>query len=31
MTPLIAAPGFTATAVVDGDLKTVSLSDYKGK
>ena len=26
-----AAPAFTTTAVVDGDLKTVSLEDYKGK
>jgi len=26
-----AAPTFTAQAVVDGDFKTVSLSDYKGK
>uniref|UniRef100_A0AAV1TLK7 thioredoxin-dependent peroxiredoxin n=1 Tax=Peronospora matthiolae TaxID=2874970 RepID=A0AAV1TLK7_9STRA len=25
------APGFTAEAVVDGEFKTVSLSDYKGK
>ncbi|VDK72385.1 unnamed protein product [Anisakis simplex] len=25
------APAFTATAVIDGDFKTVSLSDYKGK
>lgn len=25
------APAFTASAVVDGDIKTVSLSDYKGK
>ncbi|KAK0412396.1 hypothetical protein QR680_006188 [Steinernema hermaphroditum] len=25
------APEFTATAVVDGDFKTVSLNDYKGK
>eukprot|EP00887_Chlorella_sp_A99_P004889 scaffold4.g4889.t1 len=25
------APDFTATAIVDGDIKTVSLSDYKGK
>ncbi|CEF59431.1 Alkyl hydroperoxide reductase subunit C/ Thiol specific antioxidant domain and Thioredoxin-like fold domain and Peroxiredoxin, C-terminal domain and Peroxiredoxin, AhpC-type family-containing protein [Strongyloides ratti] len=25
------APQFTATAVVDGEFKTVSLSDYKGK
>ena len=29
--PPVAAPAFTATAVVDGDLKTVSLADYKGK
>lgn len=28
---LHAAPAFTAAAVVDGDIKTVSLSDYKGK
>ena len=27
----VAAPEFTAQAVVDGDFKTVSLSDYKGK
>ncbi|ORX62243.1 thioredoxin-like protein [Hesseltinella vesiculosa] len=26
-----AAPQFTATAVVDGDFKEISLSDYKGK
>ncbi|EGZ22984.1 hypothetical protein PHYSODRAFT_284684 [Phytophthora sojae] len=26
-----AAPAFTADAVVDGEFKTVSLSDYKGK
>nr|Q9NL98.1 RecName: Full=Peroxiredoxin; AltName: Full=AsPrx; AltName: Full=Thioredoxin peroxidase; AltName: Full=Thioredoxin-dependent peroxiredoxin [Ascaris suum]BAA90476.1 thioredoxin peroxidase [Ascaris suum] len=25
------APEFTATAVVDGDFKSISLSDYKGK
>ncbi|ETK87531.1 peroxiredoxin-2, partial [Phytophthora nicotianae] len=25
------APAFTADAVVDGEFKTVSLSDYKGK
>jgi len=25
------APAFTAEAVVDGDFKSVSLSDYKGK
>ena len=25
------APPFTADAVVDGDFKSVSLSDYKGK
>lgn len=25
------APEFIADAVVDGDFKTVSLSDYKGK
>lgn len=25
------APAFTATAVVDGDFKTISLSDYKGQ
>lgn len=25
------APAFTATAVVDGDFKSISLSDYKGK
>ena len=29
--PISAAPAFTAQAVVDGDFKTVSLSDYKGK
>ena len=29
--PLSAAPDFKGTAVVDGELKTVSLSDYKGK
>lgn len=28
---LVAAPNFTAQAVVDGEFKTVSLSDYKGK
>ena len=26
-----AAPNFTAQAVVDGEFKSVSLSDYKGK
>lgn len=25
------APSFTATAVIDGEFKTISLSDYKGK
>ncbi|OMJ08981.1 Peroxiredoxin, partial [Smittium culicis] len=25
------APQFTAEAVIDGEFKTVSLSDYKGK
>lgn len=25
------APDFKGTAVVDGDFKTISLSDYKGK
>lgn len=25
------APNFEATAVVDGEFKTVKLSDYKGK
>lgn len=31
--PLVSkkAPGFSATALVDGDFKTVSLDDYKGK
>lgn len=26
-----AAPFFKGTAVVDGDFKTISLDDYKGK
>lgn len=29
--PQLKAPDFTATAVVDGQFKTVSLSDYRGK
>jgi hypothetical protein len=29
--PPAAAPAFTTTAVVDGEFKTVSLSDYKGR
>ena len=29
--PAAAAPAFTAQAVVDGDFKSVSLADYKGR